>query len=120
MAKTIRKSCEHNNRLNGAGLRPATASIDFRAHFSARAGDEGPEPVRAGDDRLCSAAHGHSLANRLQVGLTQEIKVYPKDIEAGNMISPDLFLKDAPFGITQIDYKEMGRVIQAAKAGGNR
>jgi len=54
----------------------------------------------------------------LQRGKTlDEIKVYPKDIEAGNMISPDLFLKDAPFGITQIDRKEMGRVIQAAKAG---
>jgi hypothetical protein len=52
----------------------------------------------------------------LQRGETlDEIKVYPKDIEAGTMISPDLFLKDAPFGITQMDYQEMGRVIRCAK-----
>lgn len=53
----------------------------------------------------------------LQQGKTlDEIKVYPQDIEAGNMISPDLFLKNAPFGMTQIDGKEMGRVIKASKA----
>ena len=52
----------------------------------------------------------------LQQGKTlDEIKVYPQDIEAGNIISPDLFLKNAPFGITQIDYKEIDRVIRAAQ-----
>jgi hypothetical protein len=52
----------------------------------------------------------------LQQGKTlDEIKVYPKDIEAGNIISPELFLKDAPFGMTEMDYKEMGRVIRAAR-----
>jgi hypothetical protein len=53
----------------------------------------------------------------LQQGKTlDEIKVYPQDIEAGNIISPDLFLKDAPFGMTTMDYKEMTRVIHAGRA----
>jgi hypothetical protein len=53
----------------------------------------------------------------LQQGKTlNEIKVYPQDIEAGNIISPDLFLKNAPFGITQIDRKEIERAIRAAEA----
>jgi hypothetical protein len=53
----------------------------------------------------------------LQQGKTlDQIKVYPKDIEAGTMISPDLFLENAPFGMTQMDSKEMGRVIRAAQA----
>jgi hypothetical protein len=53
----------------------------------------------------------------LQQGKTlDQIKVYPQDIEAGTMISPDLFLKNAPFGITEMDYKEMVRVIRAAPA----
>jgi hypothetical protein len=57
----------------------------------------------------------------LQQGKTlDEIKVYPQDIEAGTMISPDLFLKNAPFGITQMSYKEIDRVITAAKARGDR
>lgn len=52
----------------------------------------------------------------LQQGKTlNEIKVYPQDIEAGNIISPDLFLKDAPFGITEIDYKEIARAIRATQ-----
>ena len=52
----------------------------------------------------------------LQQGKTlDEIKVYPQDIGAGGMISPDLFLKNAPFGMAAMDYKEMGRVIKAAK-----
>ena len=55
----------------------------------------------------------------LQQGKTlDEIKVYPKDIEAGTMISPDLFLKDAPFGVTQMDYRAMNKVIKAEKARG--
>jgi hypothetical protein len=49
-----------------------------------------------------------------------EIKVYPQDIEAGNIISPDLFLKNAPFGMTQIDYGEIHRAIEAARAGGHQ
>jgi hypothetical protein len=53
----------------------------------------------------------------LQQGKTlDQIKVYPKDIEVGTLISPDLFLKNAPFGIMQMDYKEMRRVIRAARA----
>jgi len=53
----------------------------------------------------------------LQQGKTlDEIKVYPQDIEAGTMISPDLFLKNGPFGITQIKYTEIERVIRAANA----
>ena len=57
----------------------------------------------------------------LQQGKTlDEIKVYPKEIEAGNLISPDLFLKNAPFGMTAIGYKEMDGVIRAAKAGAKR
>ena len=55
----------------------------------------------------------------LQQGKTlDEIKVYPKDIEAGTMISPDLFLENAPFGMTALDYAEIGRVVTAAKARG--
>jgi hypothetical protein len=58
-----------------------------------------------------------ATAQGLQQGKTlDEIKVYPQDIEAGTMISPDLFLKNAPFGITQMDYKEIDRVIRAARA----
>ena len=54
----------------------------------------------------------------LQQGKTlDEIKVYPQDIEAGTLISPDLFLKNAPFGITQMDYEEMATVIRAARTG---
>ena len=53
----------------------------------------------------------------LQQGKTlDEIKVYPKDIEAGTTISPDLFLKNAPFGVTQIKYNEIDKAIRAAKA----
>ena len=53
----------------------------------------------------------------LQQGKTlDEIKVYPQNIEAGNIISPDLFLKNAPFGMTQMDYKQIDRVIRAAQA----
>jgi hypothetical protein len=53
----------------------------------------------------------------LQQGKTlDKIKVYPQDIEAGTMISPDLFLKNAPYGITQMDYEEMGRVIRGSRA----
>ena len=53
----------------------------------------------------------------LQQGKTlDEIKVYPKDIEAGTMISPDLFLDNAPFGVTQISSGEIRRVIRAEKA----
>jgi hypothetical protein len=53
----------------------------------------------------------------LQQGKTlDEIRIYPQDIEAGTMISPDLFLKNAPFGMTEMDYKEMGQVIRAARA----
>ena len=58
-----------------------------------------------------------TTAQGLQQGKTlDEIKVYPQDIEAGTLISPDLFLKNAPFGITQMDYKEIERVITAARA----
>ena len=57
----------------------------------------------------------------LQQGKTlDQIKVYPKEIEAGTMISPDLFLKNAPFGITQMDYKEIKRAISTAQARENR
>jgi hypothetical protein len=53
----------------------------------------------------------------LQQGKTlEEIKVYPQDIEAGTMISPDLFLKNNPFGITQMNYKEIDRAIRTAQA----
>jgi hypothetical protein len=53
----------------------------------------------------------------LQRGRTlDQIRIYPKDIEAGTTISPDLFLDKAPFGMTAIDYKEMRRVIEAARA----
>jgi len=58
-----------------------------------------------------------TTAQGLQQGKTlDEIKVYPQDIEAGTLISPDLFLKNAPFGITQMDYKEIERVVTAARA----
>ena len=54
----------------------------------------------------------------LQQGKTlDQIKVYPQDIEAGNIISPDLFLKNAPFGITQIDHKEIDKAIRPRAAG---
>ena len=65
----------------------------------------------------------------LQQGKTlDEIKVYPQDIEAGNIISPDLFIKNAPFGITQIGSNEIDRAVKAAQVresprglpGGNR
>ena len=57
----------------------------------------------------------------LQQGKTlDEIKVYPQDIDAGGMISPDLFLKNAPFGMAEMDYQEMGRVIRAARARSER
>jgi hypothetical protein len=55
----------------------------------------------------------------LQQGKTlDEIKVYPEDIEAGNTISPGLFLENAPFGMTALDYAEIGRAVRAAKARG--
>jgi hypothetical protein len=58
-----------------------------------------------------------TTAQGLQQGKTLDaIKVYPEDIEAGNIISPDLFLKHAPFGLTRIDSKEIDRVIKEAKA----
>jgi hypothetical protein len=57
----------------------------------------------------------------LQQGKTlDEIKVYPQAIEAGTMISPDLFLKNAPFGITQMDAWEIDKVIRASRAGEER
>lgn len=57
----------------------------------------------------------------LQQGKTlDKIRIYPQDIEAGNMISPDLFLKSAPFGMTEMDYKEIAWVIRAAQVGGER
>ena len=56
-------------------------------------------------------------ARGLQEGKTlDEIKIYPQDIDAGSMISPDLFLKNSPFGLTQMDAKEIGRVIREARA----
>jgi hypothetical protein len=58
-----------------------------------------------------------TTAQGLQQGKTLDaIKVYPEDIEAGNIISPDLFLEHAPFGLTQIDHKEIDRVVKDAKA----
>jgi len=57
----------------------------------------------------------------LQRGQTlDQIRIYPKDIEAGTTISPDLFLEKAPFGMTAMDYKETRRVIRAACARGDR
>jgi len=57
----------------------------------------------------------------LQNGKTlDEIAVYPQDIEAGNIISPDLFLKNAPFGITQIGRNEIDRAIKGAPVGEER
>ena len=57
----------------------------------------------------------------LQQGKTlDKIRIYPQDIEAGNIISPDLFLKSAPFGMSEMDYKEIARVIRAAQAAGER
>ena len=54
----------------------------------------------------------------LQQGKTlDQIKVYPQDIEAGNIISPDLFLKNSPFGITQISRSVIDSVIRACRAG---
>jgi hypothetical protein len=54
----------------------------------------------------------------LQQGRTlDQIKVYPQDIEAGNIISPDLFLKNSPFGITQISGNVIDSVIRASRAG---
>jgi S1-C subfamily serine protease len=54
----------------------------------------------------------------LQQGKTlDQIKVYPQDIEAGNIISPDLFLKNSPFGITQISGSVIDSVIRASRAG---
>ena len=54
----------------------------------------------------------------LQQGKTlDQIKVYPQDIEAGNIISPDLFLKNSPFGITQISGSVITSVISASKVG---
>jgi hypothetical protein len=44
------------------------------------------------------------------------IKIYPSNIEAGNKISPDLFLKNAPFGMTQMDYKEIEKTMRASEA----
>ena len=53
----------------------------------------------------------------LQQGKTlDQIKVYPQDIEAGNIISPDLFLKNSPFGITQISHSVIDSVIRASRA----
>jgi len=52
----------------------------------------------------------------LQQGKTlDQIKVYPQDIEAGNIISPDLFLKNSPFGITQISRSVIDSVIRASR-----
>jgi hypothetical protein len=57
----------------------------------------------------------------LQQGKTlDEIRIYPKDIEAGTTIGPDLFLEKAPFGMTAMDYKDMRRVILEAKARGEQ
>lgn len=62
-----------------------------------------------------------ATANGLQQGQTlDEIRIYPQDIEAGNIISPDLFLKDAPFGMSQMNAKDIARVIQAAQARSGR
>ena len=55
----------------------------------------------------------------LQQGKTlDEIKIYPKDIEAGTLISPGLFLENAPFGVTQMSSAEIRKVIRAAKTPG--
>jgi hypothetical protein len=52
----------------------------------------------------------------LQQGKTlDEIKIYPSRIEAGNTISPDLFLKKAPFGMKAMSYDEVRRAIEAAQ-----
>jgi len=52
----------------------------------------------------------------LQQGKTlDEIRIYPKDIEAGTLISPDLFLQDAPFGVRQMSSAEVRKAIKAAK-----
>lgn len=45
-----------------------------------------------------------------------EIKIYPSKIEAGNTISPDLFLENAPFGMKAMSYDEVRRAIEAAQA----
>ena len=45
-----------------------------------------------------------------------DIRIYPQDIEAGNIISADLFLQNAPFGMTQMDSKEIRQVIRASQA----
>jgi hypothetical protein len=53
----------------------------------------------------------------LQAGKTlDEIKIYPHDIDAGALISPDSFLKSSPFGMTQMSSEEIGRVIREARA----
>jgi hypothetical protein len=53
----------------------------------------------------------------LQQGKTlDEIKIYPRTIEAGNTISPDLFLEKAPFGMTRMSYKEIEKTIRASQA----
>jgi hypothetical protein len=53
----------------------------------------------------------------LQQGKTlDEIKIYPRAIEAGNTISPDLFLEKAPFGMTRMNYKEIDKAISASQA----
>jgi hypothetical protein len=57
----------------------------------------------------------------LQQGKTlDEIRIYPKDIEAGTTIGPDLFLEQAPFGMTEMNWKEMRRVISEAKVRGEQ
>jgi hypothetical protein len=58
-----------------------------------------------------------TTAQGLQQGRTLDaIEVYPQDIEAGNIISPDLFLERAPFGLTRIDRQEIDRAVKDAKA----
>jgi len=64
----------------------------------------------------------------LQQGKTlDEIRIFPHDMDAGNSISgpvtviaADLFLENARFGMTEMDQKEIARVIQAAQAGSKR
>ena len=48
------------------------------------------------------------------------IKIDPKDIEAGTLIGPDLFLEHEAFGMKPITRREIDQAVQAARAGSMR
>lgn len=82
---------------------------------------EGQEYVALGKLFPAVAVAIAATAQGLQQGKTlDEIRIYPKDIEAGTPINPDLFLDKAPFGMRAMSRREMDEVIRAAQARGQR